>query len=150
MSQATYRETVLSDLADLAPRLREMDKLEVTASTGSADILGILEEGFEVSAECYTIIKDGEILGVFGVREYQGNGIPWMLAAEGVEKFAKTFIKCNRLMLRDWLKTYPILHNFVDCRNEVAIKWLQFLGFVFIRKVILNDPEAPFYEFVRI
>jgi hypothetical protein len=149
--KATYRLTQHEDLVHLAPCLRDADKKEVLASTGTKDILTILEESFTLSEECYTIISpEGEAVGVFGVREFNSYGIPWLLASEGVEKYAKTFIKHNRLMLDKWLERFPVLFNYVDKRNTTSINWLRFLGFKMIREVTLHDPDVPFYEFVRI
>ena len=48
-------------------------------------------------------------------------------------------------------KEYPLLVNYVDARNKVAIRWLRFLGFTFIRKIEkYGVGRKPFYEFVRI
>jgi len=66
-------------------------------------------------------------------------------------KDKRTFLRQSKIELRKILKEYPVLFNVVDSRNEVHVRWLQWMGFTFIKKHSEYGPEKrPFYEFVRI
>ena len=146
----SYIKTTRKHLEELAPKLRKEDKDEIEASTGSTDYLEMLLLSWELSSECLTVICDKEVVGVFGVRELKGHGIPWLLGSDNVAKDRKYFLRESRMIISRWLKTYSLLFNYVDCRNDTSIKWLKFLGFKMIRKLTLTDPTKPFYEFVNI
>ena len=51
--------------------------------------------------------------------------------------------------VKQWHKRFDLLYNWVDARNKVHVKWLRWLGFIFINKHH-NDQGIPFYEFVKV
>lgn len=80
-------------------------------------------------------------------------GIPWMLGTPVIvsPKWRMTFLRETRRAVEAWQAEYPILHNFIDARNTVHMRWLRWLGFTFIALDETHGPFGlPFYEFVRI
>ena len=60
-----------------------------------------------------------------------------MLASPVLERHARRFLRLSREYLEEAKKGYDFLENYVDQRNEAAVKWLAWLGFT------IHDPE-PF------
>jgi hypothetical protein len=68
---------------------------------------------------------------------------------DGIDK--RWFLRESKKTLAIMQNKYPVLFNMVDARNEVHVKWIQWLGFTFIKKHLHWGPENRlFYEFVRI
>lgn len=149
---ASYRTTLKSDVVYLAENLRKADKEELYASMGKPPLEALLWS-WEVSDECNTIIMpDGEVGGIFGTSNpYRNVGCPWMMATDRLPEITTKFLRVSRQWVERQNQIYPLLMNYVDERNEVAIKWLRFLGFTFIQRVEnFGYAKVPFYEFVRI
>ena len=73
-------------------------------------------------------------------------------AAEATARSADAaMIRQGRKWVDDLLKSYKILYNVVYAENEKAIKWLQTLGFNFIKyHKEYGQHKKPFVEFSRI
>lgn len=116
---------------DLAPRLRKGDRDELSASTGG-DPAEILMLSVAMSPLSWAWIRRGRTVALFGVAPKQGAhgvGIPWLMAARGIER-SKVFFVRRSVKYRDaMLDAFPVLENWVDCRNTLSIQWLSWLGF---------------------
>lgn len=129
----------------LAPRMRKGDVNEILASTGESPEDGLVFS-VALSPLSWAYLRDGEVMAVFGVAPDSsrvGVGIPWMLAAEGFEKHGVTIVRHTRSYVRRMLDAFPVLENYVDCRNTPAIQWLSYSGFA------LCEVE-PFYGVQRL
>ena len=77
--------------------------------------------------------------------------IPWLLTTPAIQKVWLPFLRGSRTWVNDINKKYPILYNAVDAEYTLAINWLKFVGFTFIKE---HDKwgvgNKPFLEFVRI
>lgn len=152
MSYAT--PTIPDHLKVLAATMREADRVELAASSGSSP-LEALEEGYVHSPKCMTILTDqGDVVGIFGVAPNSMDrliGHPWMLASDHLDSIRMTFLRQSKMYLDGLGGGYQLLMNCCDKRNLVHIKWLRWLGFSFIKE----HPEygvgrVPFLEFVKI
>ena len=146
-----FKLTTLDDIKYLAPRLRQVDKQEILAGTGLIPYEALLI-GFNKSAIVFTIFNPkNKPVGIFGVVDC-GNGIGgiWLLATNDLPKIKLAFLKECREVIQFLNKKYKILWNYVDCRNELHIKWLKWCGFQFLRKTNYGVLQKPFYEFMRI
>jgi len=147
---AHYRKATEKDVQELSEKMREADAIEVMASNGLTP-LEALTQGFELS-ESLAIIHKDELIGMFGVAKIGDDiGSPWMLGSDKIPEIKKDLLT----QALDWVvetnKQYPLLVNYVDARNKVAIRWLKYLGFNFVRKIPYHGTgRVPFYEFVRI
>jgi hypothetical protein len=139
------------DEIELATRLRKADRDEIEAASGMEPV-DALRVSAELSAPACSIIDndwdEGEVVGMFGCVP---DGTVWLLAADALVQppLRRQFLRECRTYL-DALP-YPLLHNVVDERNKVHIRWLQWMGFTFIGEPILVGPnKLPFRKFVRI
>ena len=146
-----FRLTTLEDIKYLAPRLRQSDKEEILAGIGRTPYHALLI-GYYECAIVFTIVNPkNEPVGIFGVADCEdGTGTIWLLATDGLAKIQIAFLKECRKVVNVLNKKYKILWNFVDCRNQLHIKWLKWCGFQFINKTNYGVLNKPFYEFIKI
>ena len=146
------RQSIQDDVDYLCNNLRPEDRQEVLASHGSTR--EALQVGFDESEECWTIIvKDtGEIAGMYGLARYDDTlGVPWLLTSPAIKKVWLPFLRGSRKWVEEANNKYPLLTNAVDADYTVAINWLRFVGFTFIKKhEKWGVGNKPFLEFVRI
>jgi hypothetical protein len=146
-----FRLTTLEDIKYLAPRLRQEDKQEILAGSGLTPYEA-LHIGFKNAVIVFTIFNPkNKPVGIFGVDDV-GNGIGaiWLLATKDLAKIQIAFLKECREVIKFLNTKYKILWNFVDCRNQLHIKWLKWCGFKFLRKTNRGVLQKPFYEIIRI
>jgi hypothetical protein len=150
--KAYVRRSTQEDVDYLCNNLRPEDREEVIASHGSTK--EALQLGFDISEECWTFLVEGtdEIAGIYGVaRESNLVGCIWLLSTPAIHKVSLSFLKQSKKVTEQMNKKYKILTNAVDADYTLAIKWLKFLGFTFIKR---HDTwgvgNKPFLEFVRI
>lgn len=146
------RASTQEDVEYLVDNLREEDRLEVLSSHGSTK--EALQIGFDCSDECWTIIvtDTNEIAGMYGLCELDEMvAEPWLLTSPAIRKVWLPFLRQSREWVIEWNKRYPVLTNACDERYTVALKWLQFVGFTFIKRHdTYGKGDKPFLEFVRI
>ena len=149
----TMRISTHEDINYLAPRLREADKQECLATTGQMPI-DVLHTALLLGDLTLTLTTpEGKRVGLCGVTPspYTNAGVIWMCATDELLKHQMAFLRRSKAAL-DYLSSgYDVLHNCVDARNEVHIKWLKWMGFTFINKhETYGVEQRPFYEFIRI
>ena len=146
-----FRLTTLEDIKYLAPRLRQEDKQEILAGSGLTPYEALLI-GFKNSVVVFTIFNPkNKPVGIFGINNYGNDiGVIWLLATKDLAKIQIAFLKECREVIKFLNTKYKILWNFVDCRNQLHIKWLKWCGFKFIRKLNRGVLQKPFYEIIRI
>ena len=141
------RKTIFEDIDYLAPRLRFEDKREILDSSGSNPYQA-LTRGFNLSEICLTIVDAKDIpVGMFGV---SSEGAIWLLATPEIKRIRFSFLRESRKVVNLLNYKYKLLWNFVDCRNELHLRWLKWCGFKFIRKVNHGVNQQPFYEFIKL
>jgi len=133
----------------IANNMREADRLEI-AAMGRSDPLRAVNTSLKMSKKAWTAILDDEPILMFGVApisELTGLGSPWLLSTDGITKVKRQFIRECRFYVDELLDCYPRLANKVDCRNEVSIRWLKWLGFKFCKPASLGVNGEMFYPF---
>lgn len=145
------RPATVADALALGPNLRDEDEREARAASGLPPDQA-LAVNLGMSKEAYTMHKDGELAGMFGVcpTDQPTVGRVWLLATPVLVANWLTFLRHARTG-RDWLhQSYPILWAFADERNTVHIKWLEWMGFTIInRHPEFGAEKRPFLEVVR-
>jgi len=150
VNQTTFRLSTLEDVKYLAHRLRYEDMREIYANTGRTPYQS-LYEGFFHCDLCFTITTANKPVSMFGVAKHNMDiGVIWLMATDDITNIKFPFLRECREVIEEINKHYKILWNFVDCRNELHIKWLKWCGFKFLRKINYGNNKLPFYEFVRI
>ena len=122
-------------IADLLPRLRPVDRLELDCM-GSDDPDADLRRMIATARRSRATYIDGDLVCIFGVSASTtlGDvGCPWALTTRAVERreFRREFIAGSRVGL-EWLgQDFRRLWNLVAEENAAAIRWLRWLGFRF-------------------
>lgn len=140
----------LEHAADLAPRMREADRLEAMAAHGRSPLM-CTRFSVMLSWEAWTGIVGNDVVCMFGVAPLAmagGVGCPWLLGSDAVERHGMAFARRNKPMVKGWLNTFPILRNHVDARHLVAIRWLHWIGFdIRIPAEPFGPKGLPFHAF---
>ena len=146
-----YRPSKFEDCRELAPHMREQDKIEIMYSNAALP-LQALQVGYNESEECNSIIhEDGNVVGMFGVANAGVFASPWLLGSDKIIDTRNEFIPQAKEWVEKISKKYPILLNYVHEGNEVSKRWLKSLGFEFIKlEKEYGVGQQPFYLFVRI
>lgn len=126
----------MDHVATIACRMREADRQEVMASSGSTPHRALMFS-LEKSPLAWTAVFDGQPEVMFGVGDLNiltSTGAPWLLGTDAVDRHFRLFLRQSVDWREKLLGRYSVLRNFVDDRNEVSKRWLSWLGFS------LSDP----------
>jgi len=147
----TVRPSLPGDCVYLAKHLREADRNEVQAVLGKCN-LEALVFSWSHTEKPYTIVEGETPAGVFGVAPTEpGVGCIWLLGTDALVRGRWRFLRESRKWLEHVSEGYHLLYNYVDERNTVHIRWIEWLGFTFIaRHETYGHEQRPFLEFVRI
>ena len=142
---ATYEH-----VEQLVPRMRTADLREIAAATGS-DPEAALAISVGSSPVAWAWLYKGRVMALFGVAPYPGRpgvGIPWLLGAKGADKHKIFFLRQSRKYLTEMLALFPVLENWVDCRNTASIQWLSWMGFAMCEvRPFFGIQRLPFIRF---
>lgn len=148
-SRGWVRPTVIEDLLDLLP-LRRADNDELAAQ--NRDPFDALHDSYMASKpHVFTIVVDGKPAGVFGVGQgpTMHHGVPWMLGNEKLLKIPRDLVVIGREWINYLNGIYPHLENWVDARNDVSIRWLKAMDFVFDGQTYEVQDRFIFRRFTR-
>lgn len=150
----TVRAATMLDLQRVASRMRPEDAAEVWAAAGQTPYQA-LREGYLQSRETLLAeTEDGLPLAVFGVApvpEVPEMGAVWLLGTTSLPRAKLTALRDTPKYLERWHRWFPLLGNLVDARNALHIRWLQAVGFHFLRVVWgVGDELRPFLEFAHL
>jgi hypothetical protein len=151
--ELTIKPASKREVVEMASRLRAADKREMRAVTGQRDMREILSNTFNASQHTFAVYADPHEppVIVYGAAKDPGNdrmGVVWLVASTEITRVRKAFLKrASEIVV--WLqRRYPMgLHNLVDSRNTLHIRWLKKLGFVFPagKTAILNGVEFQYF-----
>ena len=139
------------DCIYLAENLREDDYREIKAVTGLPPLLSLLT-GLK-SSQVPLVICDnqGKVVAMLGVVPNGLIGSIWMVGTPDLKRISVSFLKNCQDVFTVLKNNFSVLHNYVDARNELHIRWLKWMGFSFIKKhQCYGIEQKPFYEFVKI
>lgn len=148
----TFRPTIKYDVYVVASKMREADVEEVFAASGLSPLDG-LEKCVEGSDEAITILLNDSPIAIFGYKVTEANlcGLVWMLGSDDVFNCKIEFLKKSRFWVNYIQTKVPLIYNLVYHKNIVHIKWMEWLGFRFVRTLEkAGHLNLPFIEFVRL
>ena len=93
-----------------------------------------LTRSFMASRMAWTGMVDDVPACMFGVAPagfLSSLGRPWLLGTPEIENHQMAFLRRNKAKVREMMKCYPTLENYVEATNEKAIAWLKWLRFEF-------------------
>lgn len=131
----------------IARLMREADRNEVAAL--GRDPFGALTLSLRKSKRAWTIIADGQPIGMFGVGDVNilaEVGSPWMLGTPEIERHVMTFLRNCPYWVGQLLEGYTVLRNCVDDRNRLSIRWLKWLGFEVGERVVFKGHLFRMFE----
>jgi hypothetical protein len=132
------RKTTRNDCLVLSKKMRQIDRNEIWSSHRATPIEA-LEQGLNESRDfCYTLLLNEEVVGIFGVNRVDNkSGVVWLMGSNNMTSNKSGFYKVSKEYLRLFRKEFDMLFNYVDNRNRQTSKWLEKLGFSFIKQ----EPE---------
>ena len=135
---------------ELGPRLRKGDIGEIKAASGG-DPEEVLMLSVAMSPKSWAWLHKGRVMAIFGVAgdpNRPGVGIPWLLASKGVSRHRIFFVRQSRAYVAKMLEAFPVLENWVDCRNTASIQWLAWCGFALTKvEPFFGAQRLPFIRF---
>lgn len=136
------------DAERLGPNLRQADRDEVAAASG-LEPTASLRRALEVCDDPYTITTAGRPIAMFGVTPMGGTvGAPWLLGSDGVLEHWREFVRRSGEEFARIRRPYTYLYNYCDARNELAMRWLRWLGFEFVElEPAYGVARMPFWRF---
>lgn len=154
---AYTRPSVPADIGAIAENLRQADKDEIQAASGKAPSLA-LACSYMASKPCMTLVsRHGNQMGMWGVvpdGKYPDAGRIWLLGTDDMVRDSANrmrFLREARHHLDAMGQRYEVLFNFMDARNVVHRRWLQWLGFTFIAEHPNFGAEGRlFLEFCKV
>jgi hypothetical protein len=149
MIAVTLRPARYADVAQLAPNVRAADAREIRAATGETPEAA-LARSLRLSDQAWAGLLDGTVACLFGVGPaalLARVGVPWLVGAEAMVRHPCAFLRRSRACLAHLFADYDVLTNFVDARNDAAIRWLGWLGFTFDDPAPYGPDRLPFYRF---
>lgn len=147
------RPSVPTDPKAIAEDLRSADRRE--CELWGHDPVRALELGLSISIQPLTVVCGTRPVAMFGVTRtdvgtVDGHGIVWLLGSNGMASVSIDFIRQSRL----WIEHVgrPLsgkvlgVGNWVDMRNRLHIRWLEWLGFSKDRVAERGGHSIGFYR----
>jgi hypothetical protein len=149
----TRRLDIVADIRAIVNMpLREADKREIVSVLGEGDPNALLLQSLTNSqGEKWIASQDGEDFAIFGV-EPTNEPMLGLVAAVGTDKISEGGVAMAAWGIKavDMChEYYPILHNVVDERNDVHIKWLKAMKFQF-SGIAYKINDVNFLHFGRV
>lgn len=147
------RRTILPDIHQIAADMRPEDIAEAQAALGEAPHKALFR-GYIVSTECYTVFHEQSrkplAMFAYQITEPKVSATVWLLAANGLLDHRMEFARKSRAWVSYFQTKAPLLYNMVDQRNILHIRWLDWVGFKFVRVIPeWGKGRLPFVEFAR-
>lgn len=148
-----WRVATKDDLNYVVPRLRRQDVEECRAMFGIDPASFFAAAGLNDDTYCI-VSSQGTAFGLAGVAKSRASPSVaqiWMVATPKLEDHQMEFLKYSKKFIDEVTAPYDLVYNYVDARNEVHLKWLQWCGFTFINYLPSWGAEKrPFYSFVKV
>ncbi len=150
----TIRPASREEAIWFSSRLRSEDRREIETASGQGPET-ILPLSFDLSDECYTIRIDphGDPVAIYGMvpdtshEQKEGIGVIWLLATPEVRRASLALLREVPHWLNAWALKYPNgIHNIVDSRNQLHVRWLKLMGFQITHEIELRG--VTFYHFI--
>jgi len=144
MSRYTTRQSILPDISKLHRRLRKPDQAELEALNLTPR--SALTHGY-TNGRCFTGLVESSIICMYGVVQEGKDGRIWMLSSSEIDDHKFGLCRHSKRIVDELKLEYRMLFNVVDERNEMTIKWLQWLGFTLGKTHQIGTHRQPFKEF---
>ncbi|MET3853054.1 hypothetical protein [Rhizobium sp. OAE497] len=119
-----------SHIGDIAARMRKADAAEAFAASRRLPSQA-LDFALCNSTAAWTVLIKGKPAAMFGVGDVGGPasiGAPWLLGTDAVEWNFRPLLRQSISFREQLISSYDTLIGFVDARNTLSIRWLEWLG----------------------
>jgi len=140
-SVADIRGLEGADIEFVAANMREIDRREVWEMTGSSPRDAIVR-AVSRTEEPFTVTLNDVPTIVCGCTRPHGirmSAAPWLLGTDDMAfalRAGGTRVRITKDLVDGWLARAGILENWIAPDNDVAMRWVRWLGFTV-------DPVAP-------
>lgn len=124
----SVRAATFNDVEALANNLRKEDLEELEAL--EAKPYEALRDGMIFSDECYALLLNDKVIGLFGVSRFQmpeDYASIWFLGSEETNYIPYEWLILGKEYINKF-KKYGFLTNIVYTKNKLHIKWLLRMG----------------------
>lgn len=134
-----------------AARLREADRLELTATSGP-DIERSLAYAFELSRGRAFVATSAALgpISLFGFAPYSlmsDKAAPWAVGTDDLRRRGRALNRYGRAYCALALRDFGLLENYVDERHTESIRWLSRIGFDLHPPQAFGREGLPFRRF---
>lgn len=131
-----------ADAIVLAPKLRDHDLGDIHSSHSAEDalLLGVR------CGDCYSIVIDGELVGMFGRCVVSGGVLSiWLLASDSIFKIRRELVRQGRCFINKLIGVGSSGCNAVWSENAASLKWLKLMGAEFSSPMVIDGKDfLPF------
>jgi hypothetical protein len=148
MSTLVVRASVESDAEVIAHDIRSQDRDELWRGWRMTPMQA-LRLGLSQSSHVYTAATDRPLamFGVVPISMISGDGNAWLIGTNAILLNRRAFLSASRPEVHMLMQRYRSLSNWVDSHNQLALRWLQWLGFVIQPAVPFGPDRWPFHRF---
>ena len=158
MPRAQFLPATDAHVRDIAARLRQPDREEMTAAHGlnAEDAVVRLSLVRAAAASSRALVAvDGQtgqavaLLGCAPVSLVGGVAAPWLLGTDECQQYRRDLLERGRAAVWAWQQEWPVLVNHCDARHTAALRWLRRLGFTLDAPQPWGALGMPFVRFHR-
>lgn len=142
MADLDFHKPTDKDLVFIAANMRDDDKAEVYAASGSTPHEALVTS-VRRSKAAVVVRHEGVPLVAYGLVKpsiLSSTGIIWMLGTNQSLDYPRAFMVYTRIAIKEMLLECDELMNYVHDENITSIKWLKALGF----EMGEPEPYGPF------
>jgi hypothetical protein len=126
------RDIKPGDLEHLADNLRNTDKAELAAASGTTNFLSRLTLSVDLSEDVKIVEAEGLPVLVFG---YEAIGPDtkaiWFVGTNRVGTFRRPLVERSRKVIREWFQRNPTIHRMesaIYTKSRSHWQWLESIG----------------------
>lgn len=146
------RESIQSDAVSLAPKLRDIDKLECECVGSTAEISLLSPFTLPDSVVLSGINEDEEVILMCGISKCPVTpemGVIWMLASPKIYNHRREIIKLSKPTIAKLSEGYKAVYNMIHKDNKLSIRWLEWCGFIVDKTRIYVKGGEDFYLLLK-
>lgn len=138
-------------MLSIADNMRPADVEEIRVTGSQLPIEALLRGYYEGTHGWVICDRNGEPIAMFGAApsHIPGAAAVWMLGTPGILREAVSIARQTRPYLDELSEAYPYLWNYIDARNAVSMRWLQWGGFQLLKEHRFGPEGHLFYSFAR-
>ena len=133
------REATIEDGYGVAEKMRKADQKELWSAFRLSPFEGVVDSIYK-STLAYSVELDGKVVAVLGIVPLNlvaRSGVIWLLGTDELDRLGITFGRYTRPYLKEFIKEWDYLENWVHEGNSKSLNWLKMGGFTI-------EPPEPF------